>query len=209
MKGNICKIFDFGNILLVLAFIIQIKERSCEKEESEGLGMNNPKITSVVFLDVDGVLNTKNSCASSPSGAYVGIDEARILVLSKAMKETYVDGVVLTSTWKNMRNDSEDYLYLIGSLEKYGIKVLGKTIEERTSQRELGILNYLKEHAKIEDFVILDDQHYGFDGYRKLWESFLDTEGKGIENAVLASKRPSVQAMLFIDAIRKGEIKWQ
>ena len=74
--------------------------------------------------------------------------------------------------------------------------------EDMNSQRELVILNYLELHPEIEDFVILDDQHYGFYGYRKLWESFLDTQGKGIEYAVLASKRPSLQAMLFLDAIR-------
>ena len=171
--------------------------------------MNDTKVTSVVFLDVDGVLNTRTSCVHAPSGIYVGVDETRLLMLSKAMKKTYTDGVVLTSTWKNLKSDEEDYIYLVTSLEKYGIKVLGKTEEERTSQRELGILSYLESHPEIEDFVILDDQHYGFDGYRKLWESFLDTQGKGIEHAVLASKRPSVQAMLFLDAIRKGEIKWQ
>lgn len=171
--------------------------------------MNDTKVTSVVFLDVDGVLNTRTSCVHAPSGIYVGVDEARLLVLSKAMKETYTDGVVLTSTWKNMKNDEEDYVYLVTSLKRHGIKVLGKTEEERTSQRERGILSYLESHPEIEDFVILDDQHYGFDGYRKLWESFLDTQGKGIEHAVLASNRPSVQAMLFLDAIRKGEIKWR
>lgn len=200
---------SFGNILRVLAFIIQNVERSCEKAEGEVEDMNNEKITSVVFLDVDGVLNTKNSCVSAPSGTYVGIDKARVFVLANAMKKTYSAGVVLTSTWKDMRNDSEDYIYLLSSLEKYGIRVVGKTEEERTSQRELGILNYLKLHPEIEDFVILDDNQFGFDGYRKLWESFLDTQGKGIEHSVLASKRPSIQAMLFLDAIRKGEIEWQ
>ena len=171
--------------------------------------MNDIKVKSVVFLDVDGVLNTRTSCVHAPSGIYVGVDEARILVLSKAMKETHTDGVVLTSTWKNMKSNEEDYIYLITRLEKYGIKVLGKTEEERTSQREIGVLSYLELHPEIEDFVILDDQHYGFDGYRKLWESFLDTQGRGIEHVVLASKRPSIHAMLFMDAIRKGEVEWQ
>ena len=165
--------------------------------------MNKGNVTSVVFLDVDGVLNTRTSCVHAPSGIYVGVDEARILVLSKAMEETYTDGVVLTSTWKNMKSDEEDYVYLLTNLEKHGIKVLGKTEEKRTSQRELGVLSYLESHPEIEDFVILDDQHYGFDGYRKLFESFLDTQGKGIEHSILASKRPSVHAMLFLDAIRK------
>lgn len=165
--------------------------------------MNISKRTSVVFLDVDGVLNTKSTCVYAPSGVYVGVDEARVLILSNAIKQTRADGVILTSTWKNMRKEDEDYVYLVNSLEKYGIKVLGKTEEERTSQREEGILRYLESHPEIEDFVILDDQHFGFDGYRKLWESFIDTQGRGIEHAIMASKRPSVQAILFLDVIKK------
>ena len=160
-------------------------------------------ITSVVFLDVDGVLNTRNTCVYAPSGTYVGVDEARVIILANAIKQNFIDGVVLTSTWKNMREDSEDYVYLVNTLEKYGVRILGKTVEERTSQREVGILKYLELHPEIEDFVIVDDQHYGFDGYRKIWESFIDTQGKGIEHAVLASGRPSVQAMLFMDSIKK------
>lgn len=165
--------------------------------------MNNTKMTSVIFLDVDGVLNTKSTCVYAPSGVYVGVDEARVVVLSNAMKETRADGVILTSTWKNMKKEDEDYIYLVNSLEKYGIKVLGKTEEERTSQREVGILQYLESHPEIEDFVILDDQHFGFEDYRKLWESFIDTQGRGIEHAIMASERPSVQAIIFLDAIKK------
>ena len=71
----------------------------------------NKKITAVVFLDVDGVLNTLTTCANAPSKIHIGVDEARIILLAKAMKETYTDGVVLTSTWKEMREDDEDYIY--------------------------------------------------------------------------------------------------
>lgn len=164
--------------------------------------MNSTKMTYVIFLDVDGVLNTKSTCVYAPSGVYVGVDEARIIILSNAMKQVCADGVILTSTWKNMRKEDEDYIYLVNSLEKYGIKVIGKTEEERISQREEGILQYLKLHPEIEEFVILDDQHFGFDGYRKLWESYIDTLGRGIEHAIMASERPSVQAILFLDAIK-------
>lgn len=157
----------------------------------------------VVFLDVDGVLNTRSTCVQAPSGTYVGIDDARVFVLSHAMKMVYAEGVVLTSTWKNMREDNEDYIYLVECLNKHGIKILGKTNEEHTSQRENGILKYLESHSEIEEFVILDDQQYGFADYRKLWENFIDTQGKGIENGVAASRRPSVSAILFEDAIKK------
>ena len=68
----------------------------------------NQKKSFVVFLDVDGVLNTKRSCVQAPSGIYVGVDDARIAILSNSMKQTGADGVVLTTTWKNMREDDED-----------------------------------------------------------------------------------------------------
>lgn len=158
---------------------------------------------SVVFLDVDGVLNTKKSCVHAPSGIYVGIDEARVEILSKIMKLYRIEGVVLTSTWKNLKNDDEDYIYLVESLNKQGIEILGKTEEKQERQRAEGVLCFLKEHPEIEEFVILDDQHYGFGDYQKLWENFIDTKGKGIEYGTTASKTPTVTSILFEDAIKK------
>lgn len=163
----------------------------------------NQKKSFVVFLDVDGVLNTRRTCVQAPSGIYVGVDDARIAILSNSMKQAGADGVVLTTTWKNMREDDEDYLYLVKSLEKYEITVLGKTKEEWVTRREDGIQKYLESHPEIEEFVILDDQHFGFEDYNKLWESFIDTQGRGIEYSITASKTPSVPAILFLDAIRK------
>lgn len=158
---------------------------------------------SVVFLDVDGVLNTKKSCVHAPSGIYVGIDEARVEILSKIMKLYRIEGVVLTSTWKNLKNDDEDYIYLVESLNKQGIEIFGKTEEKQERQRAEGVLCFLKEHPEIEEFVILDDQHYGFGDYQKLWENFIDTKGKGIEYGTTASKTPTVTSILFEDAIKK------
>ncbi len=34
----------------------------------------------VVFLDVDGVLNTRTTCQRTPDG-YTGIDDARVVIL--------------------------------------------------------------------------------------------------------------------------------
>ena len=102
-----------------------------------------------------------------------------------------------------MREDEEDYVYLRESLDKYGIKILGKTKEEKFSEREDGILKYLELHSEIEEYIILDDQHFGFQDYSKLWESFIDTQGRGLEHSIAASKTPSVMAILFLDAIKK------
>lgn len=157
----------------------------------------------VVFLDVDGVLNTRSTCERAPSGKYIGVDGARIELLSQAMKQAVADGVILTTTWKDLDEQHEDYIYLVKSLEKYEIKILGKTKEERVTRRGEGIITYLKEHPEIEEFVILDDQHFEFKEYRKLWESFIDTQAKGLENSIWAAKTPTISAILFLDAIKK------
>ena len=115
------------------------------------------RMSFVVFLDVDGVLNTRTSCVRTPSEA----------------------------------------------LKQYDIEVLGSTKERWGSQREEGIKDYLEENPEIEEYVILDDNQYGFDDYTKMWERFLDTKGKGIENATYASQYPAVETMLFMDAIKE------
>ena len=157
----------------------------------------------VVFLDVDGVLNTMTTCKSAPSELYKGIDDARIKILAKTMDECGASGVVLTSTWKDLDSEHEDYIYLRDGLLKYGIKILGKTEDVNVTQRGDGILDYLARFPEIEEFVILDDRHYNFQDSTKLWENYIDTCGKGIEHSVAASKTPTVTAMVFLDAVEK------
>ena len=157
----------------------------------------------VIFLDVDGVLNSSTSCVSTPSKKYKGVEPKRVELLAKAMELTGAGGVVLTSTWKDMREDDEDYIYLVESLLKDGIQVVGKTKEECFQRRGTGIIRYLQEHPEVEEYVILDDHHFDFHVDRKLWENFLDTREKGIEYSVCASETPSVAAMLFLDAIQR------
>ena len=160
-------------------------------------------MSNVVFLDIDGVLNTWTSCVVAPSGEFKGIDDSRVRILKSAMNIGGFDGVVLTTTWKNIRNDNEDYLYMINLLEKYGITIHGQTKDKFLTGREWGILEYLENHPDVEDFVILDDQHYGFDDHRKLWESYIDTKGLGIENSEYASETPAISAMLFMNGLRQ------
>ncbi len=160
----------------------------------------------VVFLDVDGVLNTRATCERAPSEIYTGIDELRVRILAGAMHECKASGVVLTTTWKNLRPDHEDYIYLKEGLSKYGIEILGKTKEIRQFQRGEGVLDYLEDHPEIDEFVILDDQHFDFDDDPKLWENYLDTQGKGIEHAVTASKTPTITAIDFCDVIKKHSL---
>ena len=62
-----------------------------------------------VFLDVDGVLNTRSTCQHTPDG-YTGIDDARVEILASAIKMYDCYEVVLTSDWKEMDENDDDYL---------------------------------------------------------------------------------------------------
>ena len=157
----------------------------------------------VVFLDVDGVLNSRETCERTPSELYRGVDEARVIILARSMKECGAKGVVLTSTWKDLEPDDEDYIYLKNKLGDQGIEILGKTEEGRYSQRGTGILEYLERFPKIDEFVILDDNSFDYRQETKLWENYINTQGMGIEHPMTDSKTPTVTAMDFRDVIRK------
>lgn len=151
-----------------------------------------------VFLDVDGVLNTRTTVERTPDG-YHGIDDARIEILAKVIGRNGNTELVLTSDWKEMKPEADDFRYLVSKLEKQGLQLTGKTTDHLNHRGE-GILNYLEEHPEIEEFVILDDQKFDFREYSKLWERLLLTNG--IERAEFASKTPAVEAILFLEDIK-------
>ena len=68
-----------------------------------------------LFLDVDGVLNTRTTVVGAPSGR-TGIDESRVRLLKKALKQFGDAEIVLTSDWKLMREDGDDFSYLVSML---------------------------------------------------------------------------------------------
>ena len=86
----------------------------------------------VIFLDVDGGLNTPSS--ERRSGEYIGIDGDKTKLLADIVKRTNAE-IVLVSTWKKYWRKEEklkplqDYsaTYLDEKLKKFGIKAADKT----------------------------------------------------------------------------------
>ena len=154
----------------------------------------------VVFLDVDGVLNTLSTAESTPKGK-IGIDYARVAILAKAIRKSGGGDIVLTSDWKDLKETDEDYIYLISKLADYKLEVSGK-IDGPKSERGLWVKTYLEEHPEIKEYIILDDNRFDFSRYEKLWERLLLTNG--IENAEYASKTPAVEAILFMGDIKSS-----
>ena len=152
-----------------------------------------------VFLDIDGVLNTDKTVKRTPDG-YKGIEDSRVELLANVIDKYRGVDIILSSDWKDMRENDDDYCYLISKLHKYGLTLLGHT-KDKLYERGAGIISYLNEHPEVEEYVILDDNTFDFQDYRKIWERLILT--KGIENPRLASETPAIEALIFMDYVKE------
>lgn len=138
----------------------------------------------VVFLDVDGVLNTNST--KTRCGGYIGIDDAKLPLLKEIIDGTGAE-IVLISTWKEhwekspSRKRLQDDLanHLDERLDSVGLTVSDKTKDKRDGvwySRGEGILDYLAYHG-VNDFVIIDDLQFDYDGC-DLTDNFVQTTVK-------------------------------
>ena len=115
----------------------------------------------VIFLDFDGVINDYMTMNQ--------INEDNIEVLKTIVDETNAK-VVVTSSHKykyQRNNNTEDFLnnnYFVRTLKENGIEVIDLTPYIRQhgikeNQREKEILEYLKNHPEITQYLILDDDY--------------------------------------------------
>ena len=126
----------------------------------------------VIFLDIDGVLNSLNYFKerypkvkelSQNSYNYdivykfkrlmLDIDINKLKILKELIQETK-SLVVITSSWKNL----EAFPYVKEELINMGIPIIGFT-EDNKSNRGAGIKKYLMEN-NVEKYIILDDEIY-------------------------------------------------
>lgn len=114
----------------------------------------------VIFLDIDGVLNSDEYFDKISNldiqGIEQEIDIEKIKLLKKAINETGAK-VVLSSSWRYTKNGQQ----LKELLSNYEICVDSTPFIQ--NKRGLEIKQWLLEHQCIEDFVILDDEV--FDSY--------------------------------------------
>lgn len=121
----------------------------------------------IVFLDVDGVLNSYDTQENGPSGC-VGIEDRYVRQLGEIVHRWDAE-IILTSTWKDDWNKesgwrSKDFLYLMDKLAKYNMEITDKTFDATWGGRGKGIRYYLEQLGEDVAFVILDD--YDFDFYQ-------------------------------------------
>ena len=125
----------------------------------------------VIFLDIDGVLNTPSS--ESRCGEYIGIDDEKVEKLKIIVEKTKAE-IVLISTWKKYWRKEEklkplqDYsaTYLDEKLAKQGLKAIDKTKDKadgRYLSRGESIFEYVCRN-NVENYIILDDYQLDYDG---------------------------------------------
>ena len=127
----------------------------------------------VIFLDIDGVLNSHfwNDTHQREISDGTLIDEEKVVLLGQLIRNTNAK-IVLHSGWKfwfdgevkPLRREAE---YLIGMLEKEGIKVSGVTPDHATEEirrskkfslvKASEILAWLSQQGNIEKWIVIDD----------------------------------------------------
>lgn len=125
----------------------------------------------IIFLDVDGVLNTRNT--KDRCGVVIGIEDEKVRRLAKIVSRTGAS-VMLTSTWKygwsaDPRKIDRDGDYLNRKLAKYGLKIMDK-VDMGVSVRGYEILQWLDWQIRmkkqpVESYVVLDDERFDYDLY--------------------------------------------
>lgn len=116
----------------------------------------------VVFLDIDGVLNTE-AYRENPDVDYFEepISELHMCHLKRLINETAAK-IVLSSTWRIYWEPGEQQYDRAGEyfnqlFKKYGLEIYDKTPELK--DRDVEVSAWLTDH-QTESFVILDDYDF-------------------------------------------------
>ncbi len=125
------------------------------------------KIEKVIFLDIDGVLNTDNRYNEEN---FVAINEKFVQNLALIVDETEAS-IILSSSWRyglrelyyriGKKADSSIKL-LVDTLKKYDMHIYGMTPVRFNGPdgRPFEIRAWLSDKSNVKDFVILDDETF-------------------------------------------------
>ena len=113
----------------------------------------------IIFLDIDGVLNDRQS--KSRCRGFIGIDDDKVKRLWEIVTATNAK-IVLCSSWKSgwelQDKDSQNELanYLDRKLKREGLFLIDKT-KDSGSDRGNGIIKWL-ETKNVSSWIVLDDE---------------------------------------------------
>lgn len=114
----------------------------------------------VIFLDFDGVLNSRDYRDIHGSSG-VGIDKSKLPLLKKLVDSTGAKIVLTTSLriyWDKNPDKCDYYGKIINeTFGDYGLEVYDKTPVLENSKREEEILQWIVDDPGIKNYVVIDD----------------------------------------------------
>lgn len=125
----------------------------------------------LIFLDIDGVLNTSNSFNTKYEILEENVFALKQLV-NEFAKQGYSSKIILTSTWRlgydsDYEKCSPQIQRLITKLKNVNIQLYGATPVYKGKTRDIEIVRYLRGYELREekfDYIILDDDISVYDG---------------------------------------------
>jgi len=128
----------------------------------------------IIFLDIDGVLNSSRYFQERTSKD-MDIDVTRLPLLKRLIDETEAS-IVLSSSWRIGWADQysermEFCKKLTDIFDQYDIHIMSTTIRSQTGERADEVKEWLDSHNDVESFILLDDDHFKWEkyGYEKYW----------------------------------------
>lgn len=125
------------------------------------------KTVKVLFLDIDGVLNSRRYDRVRDPATQGNIDETRLPLLCRILSETGAV-LVLSSSWRQYWDPDPTrrapaWKAVGDSLDRYGVTVFDRTPDYAGDNRDREIRDWLEAHrSEVESFAILDDRAMGW-----------------------------------------------
>lgn len=149
----------------------------------------------VLFLDVDGVLNSETSHSIQDNNqhwTWNEVAEMHLELLKRIVEETGAK-IVLSSTWRlyhplhtGHKNITDGLVkVLVDKLNMFNLSILDVTPEIQNAMRGIEIASWLEFHPEVENYVILDDDTDFLEEQR---EHFVNTTFKNGLTKELAEK---------------------
>lgn len=127
----------------------------------------------VIFLDIDGVLNSSfwNAGHQKEISAGMLIDLEKIRLLGKLVRNTKAE-IILHSGWKfwfdpDLKPLCKEAAYLQRQMQREGLMIAGTTPDHSTEEIRISkkfslvkageILAWLDEHKEVDRWIVLDD----------------------------------------------------
>lgn len=112
--------------------------------------MNN----NVIFLDIDGVLNTYTTPPQGTARLQPALDVDCFEILAKIVKFNNLS-IVCSSSWRKIFSE-EEFRNFLGPLESH-LHEDWRTQSSRQGFRGNEVRQWVKEHAEVTNYVIIDD----------------------------------------------------